>query len=185
MTVACGERARIYANRVQFSRSYTALYSAALILSLLLLLWVAVEEPLDGNVKFCVFVLADSAVTLFVVLEIVLRLIAVGKRRFCYSMSNILDVGVALLCLVTIFLHILGPTSQLELEDEVEAAVLCVRYSAQILRLVLLARHFRRVQRTQRAELEVHMDTDVACGEVHGHDAEAPGSATALAHVKA
>ena len=111
--VACAERAVIYANRVQVSRGYTILCSCALALSALLLLWVVIEAdyPLGHAIKFWTFVLADGAVTLFVVVEIVISLVAQGVSSYCRSCCNWLDIAVAVLCVSTIFLHMLGPTA--------------------------------------------------------------------------
>ena len=98
-TVGCSERARILANRITYSRSYTALYFGVLMLSLLLLLWVVVEAdyPLGHAVKFWVFVLLDGAVTLFIVAEVTISLLAVGCRRFCSSACNVIDAAVVAL----------------------------------------------------------------------------------------
>lgn len=173
--VPCSERARIVANRVQYSRAYAITYVAALSLSVLLLVWVVLEAdyPLEHRVKFWVFVLADSAVTLFVVLEVVIRALASGGCRFfCMNPWNLLDVAVAVLCITTIFLHVLGPTAVLE--DEVEVGVLCLRYAAQITRLLVLVRHLGRMQRAQARELDVHMDAD-GTSSVGGDGVEAEG----------
>ena len=82
-TDLCAERARHYANRVQFSRAYTRAYGVVLVLSALLLVWVIVEKdfPLGHKVKFWIFVVADTAVTLFVLLEIGVSVLAQGWRR--------------------------------------------------------------------------------------------------------
>ena len=100
---------RIYANRVQYSRQYTYLYIVMIVLNLFLLGWAVVEADYslggqppptaartsprrvaaatprparpraDDQVKFWVFVLADSIVTFFVLVEIALNLCAQGE----------------------------------------------------------------------------------------------------------
>ncbi len=174
--VTCNELARIYANRVQFSRSYAVLYAAALVLSVLLLVWVFLEKdyPLRHAIKFWIFVLADGAVTLFVALEVLIRALAAGGcRRFLLEQWNVFDIFVAMLCITTIFLHVLGPTDVLE--DEVEITVLCVRYGAQIARLLVLVRHMGRMQRAQDRELEVHMDASSTVGDGSEHEMSCVG----------
>ena len=182
--VTWNERARIYANRVHYSRVYAALYAAALILSGLLLVWVVLEKdyPLRYAVKFWIFVLADGAVTFFMVLEVMTRALAAGGcRHFLLEGWNVFDIFVTLLCISTIFLHVVGPTKPLDVE--VEVIVLCVRYGAQALRLLVLVRNFGRMQRAQGRELEIHMDASSTVGdgiehditsEVHSGDASSP-----------
>ena len=95
-TVFCAERARIYANRVQFSRAYTVLYGVVMLLSAALLVWVLVEEdfPLAHAVKWWIFVVMDTAVTLFVLLEILVSSLAQGWRRYITRCSNVVDLAV-------------------------------------------------------------------------------------------
>ena len=174
--VTWNERARIYANRVHYSRVYAALYAAALILSGLLLVWVLLEKdyPLRHAVKFWIFVLADGAVTLFMVLEVMTRALAAGGcRHFLLEGWNVFDIFVTLLCISTIFLHVVGPTKPLDVE--VEVIVLCVRYGAQALRLLVLVRNFGRMQRAQGRELEIHMDAGSTVGDGSEHDMTCEG----------
>lgn len=144
-TITCTERARILANRVAYSRFFTTLYACVLVLSTLLFIWVIIEAdyPLDHAVKFWVFVLADGAVTCFIILEVTLNMVAVGVRRFCARPSNVLDAAVVVLCVTVIFLHVLGSLAELELEEEVELAILVARYAAQIARLTMLVKNLR------------------------------------------
>jgi len=174
--VTWSERARIYANRVHYSRVYAALYASALILSGLLLVWVLLEKdyPLRHAVKFWIFVLADGAVTLFMVLEVMTRALAAGGcRHFLLEGWNVFDIFVTLLCISTIFLHVVGPTKPLDVE--VEVIVLCVRYGAQALRLLVLVRNFGRMQRAQGRELEIHMDASSTVGDGSEHEMTCEG----------
>lgn len=157
----CVERSKIYANRVQFSRAYAYSYSVVLALSIFLLVWVIIENdyPLGHVVKFWVFVILDSIVTLFVVLEIAVSLLAQGRQNFCMQWSNHADMAVALLCVVALLLHVLGPAAELDLDiEELESVVLVVRYVAMLARLVLIVRKFRRQAR--KKTLEVHLDME-------------------------
>lgn len=175
--ILCPERARIYANRVVFSRAYTIVFSCMLLLSLALLVWVLVEAgyPLDDAVKFWVFVALDSTVTLFLLCEILLALAVSGCARFWWHWAHWVDVAVFVLCVATIAMHVLGPLSALEPgwtrqeeEEEVEAGVLAVRYSTQILRLMLMLKHFQRQSRT-RELTEIHLEEEgVSQAEAEG-----------------
>ena len=154
----CAERARIYANRIQFSKQYIWFYLAAILLNTWLLIWTVVERdyPLAHSLKFVVFVLTDCVVTLFVLFEIAISLLSQGPRIFCSQCNNRIDVCVASLCIVALALHALGETAEVEWEDATEAVVLVVRYAAQLSRLLLIVKNFRR--QTGKKELDVHLD---------------------------
>tara|TARA_B110001452_G_C15120960_1_gene390669 strand:+ start:175 stop:936 length:762 start_codon:yes stop_codon:yes gene_type:complete len=177
----CVERSKIYANRLQFSRAYAYSYSVVLVLSIFLLVWVVIENdyPLGHAVKFWVFVILDSIVTLFVVLEIAASLLAQGRQNFCMQWSNRADMAVALLCVVALLLHVLGPVEELDLDvEELESVVLVVRYVAMLARLVLIVRKFRRQAR--KKTLEVHLDMeDEPDTEMDALPPGAPATATA------
>jgi len=154
----CIERAHIYANRLQFSNEYTYVYALAIAINLLLLLWTIVESdyPLGHVAKFWVFVISDVCVTVFVVLEILVSLLAQGLAVFCSMCSNRVDVVVALFCIVALLGHFLGPTSDLDVEEELEESVLAVRYGAQLARLLMLVKNYRRQSR--KKGLDIHLD---------------------------
>mmetsp|Transcript_45379 Transcript_45379/g.96549 ORF Transcript_45379/g.96549 Transcript_45379/m.96549 type:complete len:287 (-) Transcript_45379:662-1522(-) len=155
----CAERCRIYANRLQFSTQYTYLYVAVILLNAMLLLWTVVEAdyPLGHVVKFWVFVVADSLVTLFVLFEIVVSLLAQGSRLYFSLWHNRVDILIALLCIFALLGHLFGPAAELELEEDLESAVVVARYVAQLARLVMLVKNYRRQVRVTKA-LDVHLD---------------------------
>ena len=181
--ITCDERARIYANRLKFSRVYAALYAAALAVSLMLLVWVVVESHTQSR-KYLqqhlwVFVTADALVTLFVILEILVAVLAQGWRRYCAITANVLDIAVALFCVFVLLLHALGPAFRDEPEgvvgadfevvsnaeeeeieeEEIDATVLVLRYAAQISRLYVMVRHFRRQHDMRTREIELSLDS--------------------------
>ena len=106
----CGERFRIYANRIQYSREYTYWYGLAIAINVVLLLWVMVEAdyPLRHRARW-LFLCADLFMTAFIVLDIAISAFTQGWRRFWLQWSNWFDVSVALLCVGVIFLH--GPAA--------------------------------------------------------------------------
>jgi hypothetical protein len=181
--VSCSERAHILANRVQFSRTYATIYFSALLLSLLLFVWVIVESHTHSRsylqAHFYLFVAADACVTAVVIAEITIAAVGQGRQRFCSSTSNVLDVLVALFCIFVLLLHVLGPSVMAKMgnvtaanlgptlvqeeieQEEVETVVLALRYAAQISRLYVMLRHFRRQQEScmRRREVEMCLDS--------------------------
>ena len=67
----CGERFRIYANRLQFSREFTYLYALMIFVNIALLMWVMIEAdyPLHHSARW-LFLLADFFMTAFIILDI-------------------------------------------------------------------------------------------------------------------
>ena len=188
--ISCEERAKIYANRVMYSRVYAIVYAAALLASLCLLLWVIIESHVRSQryirSHLWVFVAADSVVTAVVILEISVAVVGQGWVRYRQSVSNVIDVFVAIFCVFVILLHAFGPAFTVELEtvtglkeaalandleeeeieqEEVETGVLVLRYAAQISRLYVMLRHFRRQQESCMRTREMELDLDAAdCG---------------------
>ena len=185
----CAERLRIYANRVKYSRACapatvpappqgfalptvclpvaatdTACYAISLALSVCLLVWVSIEAdyPLGNDaVKFWMFVVLDSVLTLFVLLEITVTVLVQGCSNFCRQWTNRADVGVAVLCVAALLLHVLGPAADaaLDLEvEEIESVLLIIRFAAQLARLMLLVKKFREQARKQRLEVCMQLD---------------------------
>eukprot|EP00326_Haptolina_ericina_P024735 CAMPEP_0181186548 /NCGR_PEP_ID=MMETSP1096-20121128/10094_1 /TAXON_ID=156174 ORGANISM="Chrysochromulina ericina, Strain CCMP281" /NCGR_SAMPLE_ID=MMETSP1096 /ASSEMBLY_ACC=CAM_ASM_000453 /LENGTH=218 /DNA_ID=CAMNT_0023275455 /DNA_START=220 /DNA_END=875 /DNA_ORIENTATION=+ len=95
--------------------------------------------------------------TAFIVLDIAISAFTQGWRRFWLQWSNWFDVSVALLCVGVIFLHALGPLAELELEEEVETAILTCRYVAQIARLGVMVKNMKR---QAQQIVDVHLDDD-------------------------
>ena len=118
--ISCEERAKIYANRVMYSRVYAIVYAAALLASLCLLLWVIIESHVRSQryirSHLWVFVAADSVVTAVVILEISVAVVGQGWVRYRQSVSNVIDVFVAIFCVFVILLHAFGPAFAVELE---------------------------------------------------------------------
>ena len=193
--LGCAERVRIYANRVKYSRACaplprtprrpdadhvpacgrgadTVCYAAFLALSVCLLVWVVIEAdyPLGNALKFWVFVVLDSVLTLFVLLEITVTILVQGGANFCSQWTNRADVAVAVLCVAALLLHVLGPAAELDLEvEELESVLLIVRFAAQLARLLLLLKKFR--QQARKRQLEVQLD------DLDLDDLDSPGRA--------
>ena len=135
----------------------------------MLLLWVVIESHTQSKTylraHFWVFMLCDTVVTSFVLIEIGVAVVAQGWRRYCRRTSHVLDVVVAVLCIFVLLLHAIGPSVTAELgqvanvdssdlqqklvveeieQEEVETSVLVMRYVAQISRLYVMLRHFKR-----------------------------------------
>ena len=104
----------------------TVCYVVSLALSVCLLVWVSIEAdyPLGNDaVKFWVFVLLDSVLTLFVLLEITVTVLVQGCSNFCRQCTNRADVAVAVLCVAALLLHVLGPAADAALDLEVRVRV--------------------------------------------------------------
>jgi len=161
----CAERSKIIASRIQFSRQWAWIYAGAIVLNGVLLAWAVLEattsvgRSLDSRTKRAIFVSADLTVTLFVLTEIFLNWTTQGRRVFCVQWTNHIDICVAGLCLAALGMAVGGPVAELEEEEEAEAVVMLLRYSAQLLRLAMLVRNFRR--QAQKKDLEVHLDLNL------------------------
>ena len=151
------------------TRRYAILYAIALCASALLLT-LAIVERHSGYLRthFWAFLTADAVVTMFVALEVGVSMVAQGWRRYLTSLPNFLDVIVVLFCVFVILFHLFGPSVRARIsgltgtdahvladtdddleneelkEEEVETTVLVTRYAAQILRLCVMLRHFKR-----------------------------------------
>lgn len=167
----CYERSRIIATRIQFSRQWVWIYAAAIVLNGMLLIWAILEttskvgEVLNPPTKRAIFVSADAAVTLFVLTEIGLNWTTQGRSVFCAQCANHVDIGVAVLCLGALAMAVAGPAAELEEEEEAEAVLMLLRYSAQLLRLALLVRNFRR--QANKKQLDVHLDLNFGLDAHH------------------
>lgn len=140
----------------------------------MLLLWVVIESHTQSKTylraHFWVFMLCDTVVTSFVLIEIGVAVVAQGWRRYCRRTSHVLDIVVAVLCIFVLLLHAIGPSVTAELgqvanvdssdlqqklvveeieQEEVETSVLVMRYVAQISRLYVMLRHFKRFATAQ------------------------------------
>jgi len=142
----------------------TICYAASLALSVCLLVWVIIEAdyPLGNDaLKFWTFVVLDSVLTLFVLLEITVTVLVQGCSNFCRQWTNRADVAVAVLCVAALLLHVLGPAADaaLDLEvEEIESMLLIIRFAAQLARLMLLVKKFREQARKQRLEVCMQLD---------------------------
>lgn len=154
---------RIVANRLIFSKIWAAAYAAVILLNVTLLAWTAAEwnTPRD-SARFRVFVATDLLLTAFLLAEIAILLVAQGPALYCSQCNHRTDCLVAVLCLVALALHAVGPSAELAVEEEAAAAVLVLRYSAQLLRLVTLVKNYRRQR--HKSALNMHLSLVVEAG---------------------
>ena len=157
----CQERSRIIAQRIQFSRQWTCLFTVAIVLNGILLLWTVLEattevgDVVDPPVKRAVFCAFDSVVTAFVLAEVSLNWMTQGAAIFCSQCSNWVDGFVAALSMAALGMALAGPAAKLEEDEEVEAVVMLVRYVAQLLRLGVVVRSARRQARKNRLDVDL------------------------------
>ena len=99
------ERLRIMANRLQFSKVWIAVYIFNILLSVVLLIFTAMidrDVAIDTRLKFWVFFALDFALTIFILFEILLSLLAQSPRLFFSQWNHRVDVLVAVLCIVSL-----------------------------------------------------------------------------------
>jgi hypothetical protein len=129
------------ANRIVFSNAYKIFYGILTILSVINLVHVFIIECPSG-----IFLYLECTINILLLLEVLLRIIAVGKNYFKYA-ANIIDIFVVIFCAVT--LHSLisrNCTAGDEIENIFDAVLLALRNAVQFSRLYIMMKKERQVE---------------------------------------
>jgi hypothetical protein len=91
-------------------------------------------------------VAVELFITVTLVFEVFLRVLADGARAFCSRASNVADVLVAALCVAAFAMFCIAPAATDEIEEDVALLVRCIRDVVRLLRIILLCKNQRRAQ---------------------------------------
>ena len=150
------EYADILAKRVVFSRAHTLLCSSMLVAGVVEVSWIVLPIS-SGSGQLPdhpMFILVEAYVTLGLVLEIALRII-LQRREFCQRWSNVFDIVVASVSVVSAALYATGLETPAEML--LGTIVVVCRIVFRLTRLVALSRGFR----AQRAASATKLDIDL------------------------
>ena len=174
------EYADILAKRVVFSRGHTILCTSMLIAGCVEVLWILL--PMGSGVGSLpdhpLFLLVESYVTLGLLCEILLRLV-LQRGSFCKRWSNVFDVSVAAISVVSSALFAAGLETPAEML--LGTIIVTARIVFRLLRLVSLSRGFRQQQYAADRKLDVCMDVEEGADGELSPGAGSPGTPPASA----
>ena len=151
------EYADILAKRVVFSRAHTVLCTSMLLAGLVEVLWILL--PIGSGAgslpEHPLFVLVEGYVTLGLLVEILLRAV-LQRGEFCQKWSNVFDVTVAAISVLSSALFAAGLETPAEML--LGTVIVTARIVFRLLRLVSLSRGFRQQARAADRQLDVCLD---------------------------
>jgi len=162
--VSMREHVAIVGNRVVHSRSYQWGYALLIAMSTFALV-VLLTSP--KSVRNPVMVVLDVIITCSLLVEVLLRLVTQGGRRFWADGGNRFDCAVCGLCVVTLALYVIdGPSPPGFAEQLVALLIVGARYAIQLARLMVLLRRYQ--QGTAAAASEIRLVDDSPSPMVSG-----------------
>eukprot|EP01065_Artemidia_motanka_P038921 TRINITY_DN47761_c0_g1_i1.p1 TRINITY_DN47761_c0_g1~~TRINITY_DN47761_c0_g1_i1.p1 ORF type:complete len:265 (+),score=56.46 TRINITY_DN47761_c0_g1_i1:65-796(+) len=146
-------------------------YISCMALTVFLIVWTATTDDIDH-----VWITALEAIlTLLFTAEVSIRVYAHPAAPCCRSCSLWVEVVICAACVAAFLAAVIWPRKEGELADEIEDALLGMRYAAQCVRLLMLWR-LHRQQRLRSHHLRVFTDftreNTSACGQGAGPDPE-------------
>eukprot|EP01083_Nonionella_stella_P054374 143531_1 len=138
-------RLSIAANRILFARAYTYFYVFMMILNLFLFAWgLSNHRTLESlNDEDSWYVALDIICSTVLALEIGVRICATHRTYF-HQWLNLVDCVVLLLCVFSLFLYVADPETAI-----IGSAFILVRYIAQLVRIGIVFKYFRKHQRAR------------------------------------
>jgi hypothetical protein len=125
------------ANRMLHSKEYKILYLVLAVVSFMCLV-----VSLVVSCPSSVFYIAEGVVLFFMIIEFLIRYVAIGKAYF-KSLFNIADVGVIALCVIVFCLLLTRSCSQeASTEAVIEDVLLVARNGIQLTRLVMMLQKY-------------------------------------------
>ncbi|KAI8834173.1 hypothetical protein BJ741DRAFT_517655, partial [Chytriomyces cf. hyalinus JEL632] len=123
-----------FANRILHSKMYKLLYLGMALLSVVCLVLSFIEQCPSG-----IFYWLDAALNLIMIVEVLIRVNAMGKN-FWKSVWNVIDIFLVFLCILTLFWLIFGEcqNGSGSWETELDAFLLIARNGLQLVRLIIM-----------------------------------------------
>ena len=155
------EYADILAKRVIFSRAHAVLCASMLVAGVVEVLWIfhelrtsTGERQLPEHFAFAVL---ETYVTIGLVGEILLRVI-LQRKDFCLKWTNIVDVSVAALSVISSALFAAGLETPAEML--LGSIIITARIVFRLVRLISVSKGWRQHQLAADRSLDVSMDSD-------------------------
>jgi hypothetical protein len=156
--VGLSEHLSIMGYRLLHSRAYNLLYATLILFSgvaLVVALWTPSRE-LSSLV-----VVLDVAITVSLLVEVVIRMLVLGRHRFWSDRSNRYDCFVCALCVVTLLLYLLeGPSESEKVEQVFAILIVGARYTIQLARLSVFVRSYKRTASGSTADIDLSDDPE-------------------------
>lgn len=114
-----------FANRIHYTSSATIVfYTTMILLNTLVVLWTAVQ----GHPNSPTFIVVEIFIALVLILEVSIRLAALGPYRFFRSAINIFDFFVTVACIAAVFTFSISHSKGEEVDDIATFMLVGIRY---------------------------------------------------------
>lgn len=130
-------------NRFVYSREYVILYIIMIIVNISLLLWISFSE-VDEALTSPIFFFLEIVIGLLLAVEVGVKL-AKEKRMFWRKWSNLFDIFVLSLCIISIIISFFGASKFEQIDEALERSLLVIRYIIQFIRLCSFIRSRRKI----------------------------------------
>ena len=175
------EYADILAKRVIFSRAHAVLCASMLVAGVVEVLWIFHELHSSTGERHLpehvVFTVLETYVTIGLVGEIVLRLI-LQRQDFCLKWSNIVDVAVAAVSVISSALFAAGLETPAEML--LGTIIITARIVFRLIRLISVSKGWRQHQIAADKSLDISMDSDAHLRLDWDRDVEGGGDAFSI-----
>ncbi|KAI9297593.1 hypothetical protein K502DRAFT_346924 [Neoconidiobolus thromboides FSU 785] len=128
-----------FANRLLYSRFYTILYISMFLLSLVTMILSIVEDTCPSTW----FIVLEVLINIVMIIEVSIRIIAEGYS-YWESKSNIIDLVLVLLCVITLIILASGCSQGARSEEIIETVIIAIRSIVQFIRLLFALRKNKR-----------------------------------------
>jgi len=143
-----------------YSKFYTAFCIFIIVINLALLIWELIAISTSGGFPSSPgFVFLEVVVNLSLLIEIILRVLAMGKKYWNYW-GNYFDCFVLLLSLVAMSLYFAGDSVFKEIEEGFALALLICRYIIAILRVGVIVKNQSNTLSAGIARVEIPQDEE-------------------------
>ncbi|KAI8979190.1 hypothetical protein BDF20DRAFT_868102 [Mycotypha africana] len=122
------------ANRFMYSKFYIGLY-----LSLAMLSFITIIMSLKETCPTALFIVFEAIINFAMIMEVIIRLLALGKR-YWKSLWNIIDIILVGLCAITLIVLTTGCSVSERNEAIFDTVLLVIRNGFQLVRLFMMLR---------------------------------------------
>ncbi|ORX50594.1 hypothetical protein DM01DRAFT_1367868 [Hesseltinella vesiculosa] len=122
------------ANRLMYSNYYIALY-----LGLGLLSFISIVMSIKETCPSLMFIIFEAIINFAMILEVTIRLLALG-RTYWQSVWNMIDIVLVALCVITLIVLATGCSDSERSEAIFDTVLLVIRNCFQFFRLFMMAR---------------------------------------------
>ncbi|KAL0488718.1 4 TM domain-containing transmembrane protein [Acrasis kona] len=144
------EEARDVLSRIVYSKYYFVFYVIMILMSTVLLVWNIYTR---GHPRHVGFTLLEGAITTMLVVELSFRII-IQRSAFFSSVMNWVDLIIITMCTISFLLYLrsVRNSTQEEVGELIDALLIALRYSTQMLQIVLFIKN----QKMRSDEVKEH-----------------------------